>query len=69
MGIDSDDADFFLLASLFSTGPVGWILLIIGFGLCVAVCNAEKDCEAETCEDGLTSKYLDGECLCVRTPK
>lgn len=67
--IDSDDADTFLLLSMFGPGGwIGFIIAVIGIVVAVKACANESECSERHCDHG-KPKLIKHECLCVEGAK
>jgi hypothetical protein len=65
--IDDSDADFALLASMGSTGWVGFLLLVLAIVLYVVAADNAAECAERSCRVGV-AKLIDHECVCVEAP-
>jgi hypothetical protein len=63
--IDHDDGDDFWLASLFTPGGLGIILLIIAIVFWIIAASNDADCSKKQCPAPMTPKLMDHQCLCV----
>jgi hypothetical protein len=66
--IDYDDGDDFWLASLFTPGGFGLLLLVVAMILWVVAFNNEQDCRKLSCAKDLSPVVMRGECLCIARP-
>ena len=67
--IDHSDGDDFWLASLFTPGGLGIILLIIAVVLWIMAMSNDVDCSKKQCPLDMSPKLMNHECLCVTKAK
>ncbi len=67
--IDHSDGDDFWLASMFTSGPAGLVLLVIAIILWCVAAGDDSDCAKKSCPIGMTPKLMEHSCLCATEAK
>lgn len=67
--IDHSDGDDFWLASMFTSGPLGLVLLILAIVFWVIAASNDTDCSKRACPSPMTPKLMEHSCMCVTEAK